>query len=303
MTKKAALITVHGMGSTEASYDRAVVAELRRRLGARYADLHVGKVYYQGILQPNENRVWKGVGRHVRWDALRKFLLFGFADAAGLESGKEARSGVYAQAQTLIARELLLARRAMGGSGPVVILAQSLGGHVISCYFWDATKSRRGGRVGVGIWQDIGHFETRITGGDPLAPEEIAFLQGASLRSLYTTGCNIPIFVAAHATREILPIRPSDAFEWHNFYDRDDVLGWPLATLSPEYRKVVTDHSINAGGGIIEWMTGSWNPMSHRQYWGDDEVLDPLAQHLRSLLAGDSVGQRPAARPSRTRER
>ena len=285
MAKKAAFITVHGMGSTEESYNREVVAEIKARLGARFSDLHVGKVYYQGILQPNENRVWKSVCRRVRWDALRKFLLFGFADAAGLENGKEARTSVYSQVQTLIARELFIARRAMGGDGPVVILAQSLGGQVISCYFWDAQRSFQGKSVKVGIWQDIGYFQSRITDGDPLTADEKAFLQGLSLRSLYTTGCNIPIFVAAHASGEILPITPNGTFEWHNFYDKDDILGWPLADLSPDYKRIVTDHPVNAGGGNMEWILKSWNPLSHGQYWGDDGVLDPLEERLRALLA------------------
>ena len=47
----------------------------------------------------------------------------------------------------------------------------------------------------------------------------------------------------------------------------------------------MTDHPINAGGGIMEWMLKSWNPLSHSQYWGDDDVLDPLEEHLRALLA------------------
>jgi len=149
------------------------------------------------------------------------------------------------------------------------------------------SRGRAQGSVGraVGIWQDIGHFESEITGGDPLTAAQKAFLQGVSLRSFYTTGCNIPIFVAAHASREILPVTPNDTFEWHNFYDEDDILGWPLADLSPQYKKIVTDHPINAGGGIMEWMLKSWNPLSHSQYWGDDDVLDPLEEHLRALLA------------------
>ncbi len=285
MAKKAAFITIHGMGSTEASFDRAVVAELGARLGAQFSDLHVGKVYYQGILQPNENRVWDNVGPRLRWATLRKFLLFGFADAAGLENGKEARTSIYSQAQALIARELFLARQAMGGDGPLVILAQSLGGHLVSCYYWDARQSRQGEVVAVGIWRDIGHFEAQITGGAPLSADETAFLQGRSVRSLITTGCNIPIFVAAHASREILPIKPNDRFEWHNFYDKDDVLGWPLADLSPEYGRVVTDHPINTGGGIMAWLVKSWNPLSHSEYWNDDDVLDALEARLRALLA------------------
>jgi hypothetical protein len=283
--KKAAFIAVHGMGSTRPGFDRELVAELRRRLGARASALHVGKVYYQGILQPNEQRVWGRVRRRVRWDALRKFLLYGFADAAGLESAKTARTSVYAQAQALIARQLFVAWQAMAGEGPVVILAQSLGGHVVSCYFWDAQQARQGARVAVGIWQDIRHFERQITGGNPLTPAAKAFLQGKSFRAFYTTGCNIPIFVAAHASAEILPITPNATFEWHNFYDRDDVLGWPLADLSPQYAKVVQDHPINAGGGIVDWLAKSWNPLSHGQYWRDADVLDPLEAHLRALLA------------------
>ena len=63
-----------------------------------------------------------------------------------------------------------------------------------------------------------------------------------------------------------------------------DLLGWPLAELSDNYATAVTDHSVNAGSGILGWIVKSWNPLSHGQYWGDDEVLDPLEAMLRTLL-------------------
>jgi hypothetical protein len=285
MPKKVAFITVHGMGRTDRSYNEDVVRELRQRLGARSDDLHIGKVYYQDILQPNEDRVWGSVARRVKWDELRKFLLFGFADAAGLESDKDFRGSDYWKAQVAIAKELFSAREAMGGDGPLVILAQSLGSQVTSCYFWDAIKAKLGNPPSSGIWHDISGAQAEITGGRPLTTDEIGFLQGKLFRRFVTTGCNIPIFVAAHAKADILPIRPNDEFEWHNYYDRDDVLGWPLADLSKEYGEVVVDHAVNAGGGIVGWLLKSWNPMSHTQYWADDEVLDPLEGMLRTLLA------------------
>lgn len=285
MPKKAALLTVHGMGRTEEDYNAQIVSDLRHRLGQLFGSLHVGKVYYQDVLQPNEDRVWKSVASRVKWDDLRKFVLFGFGDAAGLESGKEPIGSDYAKAQIKIARELLLAREAMSMSGPVLILAQSLGCQVTSNYFWDAHQAAMGNPPRVGIWQDIGRVQAQITGGRPLTAEEISFLQGKSFRLFITTGCNIPIFVAAHAKEDIVPIRPNEHFEWHNYYDQDDVLGWPLADMSVEYAEVVTDHAVNAGSGIIGWLLKSWNPLSHTQYWGDTEVLDPLEARLRSLLS------------------
>lgn len=284
MGKKAAFITIHGMGDTAEDYSKEIIAELTERLGEKSKDLHMGSVYYQKILQDNENFVWNKVSRRLKWDALRKFLLFGFADAAGLENGKESTDSVYSEAQTIIAKELLAAYKALDGNGTMVILAQSLGCQVASCYFWDAMQFAAGNKPKVGIWQDVNALYAKINGGNSLSNDELSFVQGKSLRFLNTTGCNIPIFVAAHLSKDILPIKPNSNFEWHNFYDKDDVLGWPLAELSPEYANTVKDHVVNAGGGIMGWILKSWNPMSHGQYWGDDEILAPIENQLRSLL-------------------
>ncbi len=280
MAKKAAIITVHGMGRTDPSYADDLRNELKLRLGTKFQKLHFGRIYYQHILQPNEDRVWNAVGPRVRWDGLRQFLLFGFADAAGLESSKDGRNSGYWLAQIEIAKELLRSREAMKGDGPVLVLAQSLGGQVASCYFWDANCKQ----PGAGIWTDIEAAAKDITGGRVLTAEEIGFLRGSNFKVFFTTGCNIPVFVAAHAKDKILPIQPNKGFRWLNYYDRDDVLGWPLAELSAEYSKVVEDVAINAGGGVFNWLIKSWNPMSHTQYWADDDVLDPLEAQLRSML-------------------
>ena len=294
MAARAALLTVHGMGVTPSNYNEDLKQELKERLGPLYDHLYVGSVYYQSILKENENRVWQRVGCRVRWDTLRQFVLFGFADAAGLETYKNIINSDYRQAQIIIAKELLAARQAMGGSGPVIVIAQSLGCQVISCYFWDAmqaTLCQQPSQDGVkcdkpcaGIWKNIDAAGLEITGGRELTAEEIDFLSGKYFRSFITTGCNIPIFVAAHAKEQILPIIPNSMFRWDNFYDQDDVLGWPMADLSDEYAKVVNDHEINAAGGFIGWVMKSWNPMSHTQYWSDNQVLDPLVKMLTMLL-------------------
>lgn len=287
--KTASLITVHGMGRTEKTYADEFFHEVAKRLGGLGDRLHREAVYYQGLLQPNEDRVWRQVGGRLRWDDLRKFVLFGFADAAGLENGKEAPGSVYTQAQVEIARALYSALKATR-QGPVVIIAQSLGGQVISNYFWDAgnfigSQANPARRPRFGFWENPVDFSADVGSPEPLSDAEVAFLAGAKLRRLVTTGCNIPVFVAAHASTDILPFdRPNADFAWHNYYDKDDVLGWPLAELSDAYGTMVNDHRVNAGSGFVGWILKSWNPASHNEYWGDDEVLDPLVDYLRGLL-------------------
>lgn len=284
MSKKVAFITIHGMGDTPETYYKEMWDELKGRLGNKFNDLYFGHVYYQDLLQKNEENVWGKVAKRLKWDSLRKFVLYGFADAAGLENGKELVTSVYSQAQARIAKEFMSARNAMGGDGPVILLAHSLGCQVASCYFWDAMQYIENKNPKVGIWQSRSVLQNTVNAGDDLSEDEIQFLKGRTLKFFYTTGCNIPIFVAAHATTDILPAIPNTTFEWHNFYDKDDVLGWPLRELSTAYEKVVKDYAVNAGGGVMGWILKSWNPMSHGQYWGDDEILDPLEDHLRQLL-------------------
>lgn len=274
---------MHGMGTTQPGFANGLRTVLQARLGPLFADLHFNEVYYQSVLQANEERVWSKVSDKVNWAELRKFILYGFGDATGLEAkgrGQNPESSAYWQTQLIIAQALLRAHAALGDDAPLVMLAHSLGGQVLSNYFWDATQPA----AREGVWADIERAGTLLCPGRKLSPGELRFLRGGSLRLLITTGCNIPIFVAANACDQILPIRPNEAFRWDNYYDKDDVLGWPLADLSPEYGAVVHDHAINASGEGLGWLTHGWNPLAHTKYWEDASVLDPLETVLRAVL-------------------
>jgi hypothetical protein len=283
-----ALITVHGMGVTPPQYADPLKEKLKHALGAHYADLMIRPVYYQDLLQDNEAAVWKRVDEQskVHYDDLRKFVLFGFGDAAGLETRKNEADSVYEQAQQEIARALLDVYAQCGSDCHVIFLSQSLGCQVLSNYIYDGQKKKNGGQVEAGIWRDLDHTRAALGGLNEAAM--LPFLRAENCMAWVTTGCNIPIFVAAHKTMNIKPIqRPngSPTFKWLNIYDPDDVLGWPLQPLSPEYHELVEDKAINSGQGARDWILKSWNPMSHTTYWTDDSVVKPLADMLRSLLA------------------
>jgi hypothetical protein len=281
-----ALLTVHGMGETQRDYAETLFEAVAGRLGGLASQVDFRSVYYQDILKPNQETVWARVGEttHLRYADLRRFLLFGFGDAAGLENRKEIDGSVYELAQEAIARQLLGVAR-HDPSTSIVFLAQSLGGQVLSSYIYDAQKALSGGRVGAGIWKDVDAWALRALG-ERLTEPEKRFLAGATCASFVTTGCNIPIFCAAHKQMDIKPIaRPTERFEWINLYDPDDALGWPLQPLSPGYAALVDDRPINAGQGVVTWILKSWNPLSHTAYWGDGQVLDVLTQRLRLEVA------------------
>ena len=112
-----------------------------------------------------------------------------------------------------------------------------------------------------GIWRDGG-------------PKDIAqssvrdqFRRLASLRCLITTGCNIPLFLGGNPNPQAINSSTlSSTFEWLNYYDADDILGWPLADLSPSYAELVEDIKIQSGGTFIRE-----TPLSHGEYWHTDE--------------------------------
>ena len=278
MTKPLALVTIHGMGETQADY----AARLFDRLQPHTRDdVYYGSVYYQDLLQYNEERVWQALGSRLRWNKLRRFVLFGLADAAALEHRKEQPHSLYHYSQLKIARALYLAKTQLAQNGKLVMLAHSLGCHVLSCYLWDAQQAKAGQKPAAGIWRNIRQYQAGISGDVPLTDEDIAFLRGDSLVTLITTGCNIPVFVAGHAMESILPFqKPCPQFHWHNVYDKDDVLGWPLRELSPQYSALVNDIEINAGGGLFAYLAASWNPLSHNQYWKSQSVINMLLKAL-----------------------
>lgn len=282
-----ALITVHGMGQTPPTYADGLMERLRAQLGTVAEKVVMRSVYYQKILQDNQTYVWKRTRAlaTVRYPELRKFVLFGFGDAAGLENRKEFPNSVYELAQGEIALTLLSAHAVRPGM-PVVFVAQSLGCHVLSSYIYDAQKAARGEPVSAGIWRNIDAWALTAIGRALTASEKV-FLAAGTCAALVTTGCNIPVFIAAHKIMHVIPIEPpTSLFKWINFYDPDDVLGWPLQPLPGGYQELVEDRLVNAGsGGVASLLLRSWNPFGHNNYWDEPRIIETIAAMLRRLAA------------------
>ena len=266
MAKKIALLTLHGMGDKKRDYHKELVEDVSDRIGANaWSEIHFSSIFYSDVFQDAQTKLFRRVEKKVDSKKLRKFLLYGFGDAGGLEHSRSIPNSAYRAVQERIFEAMGVAYAALGNKpGPVILIAQSLGCQVISNYIWDAQHHAK---RPPGIWK---HDHSNLD------PKELRFRKFNSLRVLITTGCNIPIFVGGLPREQIKPIQaPNQSFVWENYYDEDDPLGWPIQDLSDGYKALVRDIEVNSGGIFT-----SWNPFSHGQYWGDSDVQEPLAQHL-----------------------
>ena len=216
----------------------------------------------------------------IDYKKIRRFILFGFSDALGLEHRAHLPDSPYAEVQRRIQQCLMEAYLAMGEeSKPVIFVAHSLGCQVLSNYIWDSQIAPT--QVKRGVWVGVPKENDKVQN----------FLRLKSLAQLYTTGCNIPIFMSGWDEEDIIPVANNAKgyqFDWDNYYDEDDVLGWPLKPLSKAYSRVVKkDHEINADGGFFGKLWRGWNPMSHGGYWTDNDFTKPLARKIRRMLTGN----------------
>jgi hypothetical protein len=267
MSPDIGVLVVHGMGVQTADFADAFIADMKARLlrlGVEESCVAWRAGWWADVITDREDALWRAMSaRHtLRWDALRRFVVSHFGDAIAYQRVPGERVDMYRRIHGRLREQLAGLREQMGDDRPIVVLAHSLGAAIVSNYTWDEQRSPTPGTS---------------------ATERMRTLAG-----LVTFGSNIPLFTLA--LDEIVPIAfpgpdlaPALArsARWLNFFDADDVLGWPLRPLSPRYAEAVTaDIQIDVGNAFR-----AWNPLSHEDYWTDDDFTTPVAELLRDLVA------------------
>lgn len=265
--KQIALITVHGMGEIDNTYYKELEKNLKNSLGNEWEKISFNPVNYAHVFQKSQESLWQKMLAEPKNDLdltkFRKFFLYSFSDAASLEHSIHRDKTLYFKVQKEIENTLELAYQELINlpNKPVILVAHSLGCQVISNYLWDTQKK-------------LNLFSNRAN----IDPDKEDFLRLKTCENLVTTGCNIPIFTAGLKDRKCFD-KPNHLFKWENFYDPDDILGWPIKQLGDGYHEMVEDHSINAGGFFT-----SWNIFSHQNYWGDDDIANSLTKTIKSKI-------------------
>jgi len=287
---KLGILVTHGMGSQHPGYATPFIEEVSRRLGAAAAAVAWQEVYWADVIARREDDLWACMQRAVDpcdrpipldWRGVREFVVHNFGDAIAYQRDLSPGDSTYDAIHARVSDEIARLRRALPSRrAPIVVVAHSLGAHIMSNYLWDRQHP------------------------DPDRPDT---LEGVpTLASFVTFGCTIPLFALAFPVARPItvpgraiqgPLR--EASRWLNFLDRDDVLGWPIRPLYEKDRSRLTraqkrtverieEYEINVGG-----VTKSWNPVSHTGYWTDDDFTRPVAAHLRRLLSALHDPARP----------
>lgn len=278
----AAFIVFHGTHASQGSAYNQLIQRIDNLLKDSNIQLHSQRVLYTDILEHWNERIWEQMSNRISWRTLRRFLLSGFTKVLGHDLHHRPWMKVYEETQLRIAGAIYDATRAIDGDGKIIIRASSVMCHSISCFFWDAQKYLLDDRsVDNGFWSNPHKFARSIKQTSSFTKNDIYELGGRNIRAIVTTGNLIPLLITPHLNDKIIPIKKLNSdFEWHNYYNRNDVLSWPLGPLSDEYGDLVQDHISKGAYGLMLNMLTWWNPLSHHYGWADVESIRKIASIL-----------------------
>ncbi|WP_172295642.1 hypothetical protein [Pseudoruegeria sp. HB172150] len=274
MTRKLAIAVVHGMGrqrkqhpdeTGQLTYSARLHERLRAAVGTHRFDAEIAwrEVFWADIVQKRQDEFEQAMRKVSSFGMLRSYAMHRLADAANYFPPREKRRSAYEAVHQRIDLTLADLDRDVPEGTPLLILAHSLGCHMMSNYIWDVTHG----------------YRERPT----------PFQRFETLSGMLTFGCNIPIFT--FSLEEVQPIafpgnpaRRSDPW-WRNYYDRHDPLGFPLAPLSGGYEELcsrgeLADYQVNVGWRLLQ----SWNPWCHNGYWHDRGFAQKAAWFVEELL-------------------
>lgn len=278
MTTPIAVAIVHGMGNgmdVDSKHD--IIDAIKQRFckqldyytdGNSSEQLFIEFVDWASIFKGRENKMFKDVveSHKLRYQSLRSFVIHYVGDVIAYQpvregEGKENYKKVHEKFQKTLR---VLAEKA-GDAAPLCVISHSLGSVVASDYFYD--------------------IERRV----PNAPEQFGdwttMEKGETLALFYTLGTTLPLWSLRYEEFDAPINIPSKKLqdyykgldgEWLNFYDKDDVLAYPLRPVSKAYETAVKeDRAVNIGG-LLEF----WNPLSHTRYLTDKDVIEPIVNGL-----------------------
>ena len=275
--KKIAVMVLHGMGnqgekvpadSSQPTYSKKLYKALRREFGGAAFDQDIAwrEVRYSHITQTNQDIFFKKIKRRVSYDWARELIIKYLGDVAAYRhSPNDDNTSIYTNVHKEVSKTIGQLKRDTADNAPLVILAHSLGGHVISNYIYDCQSA---------------------------APVKADMANLNTVAALVTFGCNIPLFTFGWPSKHIKAIKdPGTGLPkhlrikdwWRNYYDKDDVFGYPLAKTGVGYEKLeksgeLKDIKIDAG-----WFGASMTPYSHALYWGDVDLIRPISILLKKF--------------------
>ena len=304
MDKKLGVLVIHGMGShgevpREDSSERRFSDRLYRGLfdelgGAVMARLDWREVQYSHVLEPRQRKFLTRIRPFSSTGVARDFVLHRLSDAASYRVPLHDDDTTYVAIHHEVDRVTCALKDSLGAEAPILVLAHSLGGHVMSNHIYDLQK----------VCGVTPAPETCMRDGLQLPVPDTALERLQTVVKFVTFGCNIPVFVMGYPAENVSPIRdPGSAVAhmrdgpwWGNYYARRDILGYPLVPIGAEYRQLAAD------GGLVDIRVGNGRGIvpdwwwSHVNYWTNRTLQRDIGDAITTAL--DRIDHPRPASPS-----
>ena len=284
MSQKIAVAVIHGVGSQGCDFAESLIDPVKDRfhklIGAKACNsdeqLVVEPVYWAPVLETEEKELLRRVKREadLGYGDLRQFMVSFAADAIAYQPVPKERAA-YDDIHAVMAKSLKHLARMAGPTAPLCIVAHSLGTIIACNYMYDLLKLEKGFMA-----QSL-RDQTR---GTPLERGETfaafyTFGSPIALWSLRFDDFGTPIEFPSSKLHEHQPSLTRDVCKWINFFNRNDILAYPLKTLNDAYGQTVSEDREVSVGGWLSRLT----PLSHTKYWAAPRVTKPIADGLAKL--------------------
>lgn len=242
--RKLGVLIIHGIGNQPPIFADPMISKLRKELVNPDA-VAFQTIHWAPILEERSQSMWDRLcTQKMSWKKSRKLFLNNLSDATAYNGEIYEKVHDCIEASMRRLQEDLRSNESI----PIVVIAHSLGCAMISDYIWDRQKA--------------GNDDDRYS---------------PNIQAIFTMGCNIPAFALSH-----VPIEAIDwPHLWLNFYDKDDILGYPLKPLGDSYDKAVNeDIEVNVGNPLV-----FWNPLCHDYYWTSKKIVDRISEVMNLFIA------------------
>lgn len=264
---KIGVLIIHGIGVEVKEFIEEYEQKVRRSFAAMgQNEIEIIPIYYDDILKSNQHEFEKCINNsNLQLKGVRTLAMQNFGAATVFEEDFEAEGSAYQLVMERVYEALQEMESKMKGEEyKLFVFAHSIGTHIISNYIYDAQKTEEMGIAK--FWQ------SRKSSG---------YEKFEKLSALLTFGCGIPIFISGMYT--IHPIKkPNPNFKWFNYYDKKDILGYPLK-LFTRYGNKIYDKTVEKDISVHT----SWYPSKiHFGYWSKESITkravkNELSEYLK----------------------
>ena len=274
---KLGVLIIHGVGSQKEDFAAPVIEELKGRI-ADQAKIQWQTVYWDPILAGQENDLLGELfpeGENLDWFKLRTLVMNYVGDVAAyryipnISDPSKKTNEKYDEIHDIVHESIVELRKKLGSADkPLIVMAHSMGSVIMFDYIRERQQKRDG---------------------DPYGKTKFERME--TLVGFITFGSPIPLFTLALDQVPCINFPPDnlqkdlkDKARWLNFYDHDDVFGWPLEYLIDRCEGrvkscVIEDKQINVGDVFT-----FWDPLCHSRYWTDNDFTKPVAQYISEIL-------------------